>query len=91
MFILDGTRERSTTPIEDVKCTGRTLRLVVAKKSGMLRLLRAEAGSMISIILPMVFHGKELIYKLEITRNPSNYRSCRNSGFAGLFFVVFSS
>ena len=57
----------------------------------MLRLLRAEAGSMISIILPMVFHGKELIYKLEITRNPSNYRSCRNSGFAGLFFVVFSS
>ena len=57
-----------------------------------LRLLRAEAGSMISIILPVVvFHGKELIYKLEITRNPSNYRSCRNSGFAGLFFVVFSS
>ena len=90
MFIFDGTRERSTTPIEDVKCT---LRLVVAKKSGMLRLLRSEAGSssMISIILPMVFHGKELIYKLEITRIPSNYRLCRNSGFAGLLFVLFSS
>jgi hypothetical protein len=83
---FDGTKGRSIRPIEDVKVIAlKMYTSAQAIRSGMLRLLGAEAGAII-----LIFHERGLIYTLEITRNP-NYRSCRNSRIAGLLFVLFSS